>query len=158
MRLFLASFAFALFASCCAAADLSLVRVWPGYRSAESFERISEYFGKDEDVAARHILRSQPQERAGYYFLVRVKNDGAELTGVRFEIQLLCPSATTPKTFVFEASIPNGSTAFNLGLTGSDWTARPKEESVAWQVRVLSATGAELLKTQSFLWSQPDKK
>ena len=158
MRILLASLFFSLAASFCVAADLTLVRVWPGYRTSESFERISEYFGQEEDAAAQHILRTQPHERAGYYFLVRLKNDGSDLAGARFEIQVISPSATTAKTYVFESAVPRGSTAFNLGITGRDWTDKPKEESVAWQLRVLSASGAELLRTQSFLWSLPDKK
>lgn len=158
MRPLLFALVLLLSAASSAAASLTLVRVWPGYHTDESFERISEYFGKAEDVAASHIFRTQPDARTGYYFLVRVRNDEPELAKARFELQVISPSDTAAKTFVFESAIPNGSTAFNLGITGRDWSARPKEESVAWQLRVLSASGEELLRTQSYLWSQPDKK
>lgn len=158
MRILLSVFFALVAASLCAAADLTIVRVWPGYRDAESFERISEYFGKDENPAALHIHRTQPAERAGYYFLVRLKNTGAEIARARFEIQLITPFSTEPKTYTFDSAIPSGSHAFQLGLTGTDWPAKPKEESIAWQVRVLSASGEELVRTQSFLWSQPEKK
>jgi hypothetical protein len=140
------------------AAELTLVRVWPGYRTAESFENISEYFGKDEDPAAQHVLRTQKNERAGYYFLVRLKNKGVELTGARFELQLVTPFATEPHTYTFESNLLPGSHAFHLGLTGTDWPGRPKDESIAWKLRVLSSDGTELLQTQSFLWAQPERK
>lgn len=155
--LLLALLAFAA-ASLAHAADLTLVRVWPGYRTAESFERISEYFGKDEDPAALHLLRTQPAERAGYYFLVRLKNKGPALAGARFELQIVPPFATEPRTYVFESALPAGSHAFNLGLTGTDWPGQPKDEAIAWKLRVLAADGTELLQKQSFLWALPEKK
>lgn len=158
MRVFLTALLALVAASISAAADLAIVRVWPGYRAAESFERISEYFGKNEEPAAQHIIRTQPGERAGYYFLVRLKNENAEIAGARFELQIVTPFATAPKTFTFDSAIPQGSHAFHLGLTGTDWPGKPKDEAIAWQLRVLSSTGAELARTQSFLWSQPDKK
>jgi hypothetical protein len=145
-------------ATAVSAADLSLVRIRPSYRSAESFERISEYFVKEENGAEQHILRTQPAERAGYYFLVRIKNGGTALVGAKFEVKVISPDATEPTSYTFETAVPAGSTAYNLGITGSDWSGKPKEHSVAWQVRLLSATGEELLRTQSFLWSLPDKK
>ncbi|MFT3868359.1 MAG: hypothetical protein QM715_07665 [Nibricoccus sp.] len=140
------------------AAELSLVRVWPAYRPAESFERLSEYFGKNEDPAAHHILRTQPAERAGYYFLVRLKNKGAALAGTRFELQLITPFATELRSYTFAGDIPSGNHAFHLGLTGSDWPGKPKDESVAWKLRVLGSDGAELLQSQSYLWALPEKK
>jgi hypothetical protein len=158
MRALLTSLLVLAAATLGSAAEITIVRVWPGYRTAESFERISEYFGKDEAPAAQHILRSQPGERAGYYFLVRLKNKGAELAGVRFELQLVTPFATEPRTFTFDSNLPQGSQAFLLGLTGSDWPGKPKDESIAWKLRVLSLDGTELLQTQSYLWALPEKK
>jgi hypothetical protein len=157
MRAFFTAFFFLVAASLCAA-DLTIVRVWPGYHTAEEFERISEYFGHEEDVTGHHILRTKPEIRTGYYFLVRFKNDTAEISNARIELQLITPFAAEPKTYTFDSVIPKGNTAFHLGLTGTDWPGKPKDEAVAWQVRLLSATGTELAKTQSFLWAMPDKK
>jgi hypothetical protein len=158
MRALLTAFVFLVAATFCAAADLTIVRVWPGYRTAESFERIAEYFDKNEDTAAEHIIRTQPNTRAGYYFLVRLKNKTAEIPSARLELQIITPFSTDPKTYTFDRPIPKGSTAFNLGLTGADWPGKPKDEVVAWQIRLLTPTGTELAKTQSFLWTMPAKK
>lgn len=158
MRALVTTLFFLVAATLCTAADLSIVRVWPGYRDAESFERISEYFDKNEDADAQHIIRTQPDTRAGYYFLVRLKNTSAETSSIRIELQVITPFSTDPKTYTFDRPIPKGSTAFNLGLTGADWPGQPKDEVVAWQIRLLSPTGTELAKTQSFLWAQPAKK
>jgi hypothetical protein len=158
MRALLYTACLLLAASLCHAANPTIVRVWPGYRTDEEFERISEYFGHDEDVKGQHILRTKPETRAGYYFLVRLKNESAEISTARLELQIITPFSTQAKTYTFDSTVPHGSTAFNLGLTGADWPGKPKDEAVAWQVRLLSETGAELAKTQSFLWTMPDKK
>jgi hypothetical protein len=158
MRIFFIALFALVTASLCSAADLAIVRVWTGYRAAESFERISEYFGKKEDVVAEHVIRTQPNERSGYYFLVRLQNEDAEISGAHLELQLITPFSTETKSYTFDSAIPHGSHAFHLGLTGTDWPGKPKDEAVAWQLRILSATGTELGRTQSFLWSKPEKK
>jgi hypothetical protein len=145
-------------ASFLSAADLTIVRVWPGYRAVESFERISEYFGKDEDPGAQLIVRSHPADRAGYYFLLRVKNDGAAIGNARIELHIITPFSPDPKTHTFDCTLPAGSHALNLGLTGADWPGKPKDEVVAWQLRLLSSDGTELANAQSHLWAMPEKK
>ncbi|MFT3783966.1 MAG: hypothetical protein QM790_18295 [Nibricoccus sp.] len=158
MRLsFVALFAL-MTASLSYAADISIVRVWPAYRPAESFERISEYFGKDEDPATHHVFRTQATQRAGYYFLVRLKNAAIPVTGARVELNIVTPFSTETRTFNFTCDLPKGSQAFHFGLTGSDWPGEPKDEAVAWQVRVLNAEGAELAAAQSYLWATPPQK
>lgn len=134
------------------AADLSLVRVWTGYRSAESFERISEYFTGEENPGGRTILRSRPEARAGYYWLVRTR--AAAPAVVRLELDVLAPGAGAPRTFAFSSRLPAGSHVTLAGLTGADWPdadVRP----VAWRLRVLDAAGAELAREESFLWTAP---
>lgn len=158
MRFLLTALLFAASAALCAAADLTVVRVWPGFRTAESFERISEYFGKEERPAEKHIFRSQPNQRTGYYFLIRLKNTGSALPGAKLEIQVIDPISTTPKTYAFASEIVHGSEVYQVGITGNDWPGKAKEEAVAWQLRVLAADGTVLAHDQSFLWSQPDKK
>ncbi len=141
-----------------AAADLSAVRIWPAYRTADSFERISEFFDGKENTGGQTYLRSQPAVREGFYFLTRIKNPGTPLENVRVELSVITPASADPKVFAAfpAATIPTGSHVFQIGLTGADWpdaTTNP----VAWQLRLLSADGRELLKEQSFLWSLPAK-
>ena len=157
MRPFLTTLILLVTSSFCAAADLTIVRIWPGYRTAESFERISEYVGKDEDARNHFILRTQPDVRAGYYFLLRFKNTGAAITDAKIELQVITPFAPEPKTYNFSSTLAPGSHVLNLGLTGADWPGKPKDEVVAWKLRLLSPSGTELGKAQSYLWSLPDK-
>ncbi len=55
---------------------LTIKRVYTGWREAASFKRISEYFNGQENTHGEAMLRTQPGERGGFYFLVRVENPG----------------------------------------------------------------------------------
>jgi hypothetical protein len=137
------------------AASMSVVRVWPGYRTAESFERISEYLTGRENTGGQTVLRTQPAQHAGFYFLVRLKNPSAAVPGAVFELSVITPTSATPRVLTFATDLPAGERVFDCGLTGADWpdaTAHP----VAWKLVIRAPGGAELASTQSFLWSKPD--
>ena len=142
-----------------AAADLGILRVWPGYRSAESFDRISEYFNGQENTGGQTFLRTQPADRAGYYFFVRTKNRAAPVEAASVVVSVITPDSPHPKVFAnFPATaLPKGGHVFQIGLTGADWPDA-QLQPVAWQLRFLAADGTELLRHQSFLWSQPPAK
>jgi hypothetical protein len=148
-------FVLALFCAASArAADVNFVRVWPGYRTAGSFDRISEYLDGQENTGGETILRSQSAQRDGFYFLVRLKNTGDAIAGAGVELSVITPASATPRTLNFTADLPAGSHVFECGLTGADWpdaTAHP----VAWKIVIRAPGGAELASTQSFLWSKP---
>lgn len=154
-RLALASLSILLGFASARAADVSFVRVWPGYRPAESFDRISEYFTGRENPGGQTVLRSQPAERAGFYFLARIKNAGPAVAGATFKLDVITPASAAPRTFTFAADLPAGEQVFNLGLTGADWPGGAKARPVAWQLAVLAPGGAELVQTQSYLWEKP---
>ena len=144
-------------AASASAADLEIVRVFTDWRGAVSFHGLGEYFGGKEDSGGITILTTQPAERSGYYWLVRLKNKGARLPGSRFELQVISSSAPEPKTFSFPADIPLGGSVYQLGLTGPDWPGE-KSRPVAWQLRLLASDGSTLLVKESFLWELPKKK
>jgi hypothetical protein len=137
------------------AGDLAVVRVWPGYRTAESFERISEYLTGQENTSGQTVLRSQPAQHAGFYFLVRLKNANPAVAGAIFELSVITPTSATPRVLTFTADLPAGEHVFDCGLTGADWpdaSAHP----VAWKLVLRAPGGAELASMQSFMWSKPD--
>lgn len=157
MRFSLVALLLAALASPLSAADVQIARVWPGYRTAESFERISEYFTGRENSGRDIILRTQPSAREGFYFLTRLANRAAAIEGATFELSVISPTSALPRTHRFVANIPAGSRAFQLGLTGNDWPD-PQAEPVAWQVIVWGPDGTELARKHSFLWSKPETK
>ncbi len=135
------------------AADLKLVRIWPEWRTAESFTRISEYLGGPENTSGQTVLRSQPAERAGFYFLTRTETKSA-IAGARIELQVLLPGVEKSKTFSFAATLPAGSHVTLTGVTGKDWPGE-KTTPVAWHLAVITAEGTVLASEQSFLWAKP---
>lgn len=143
-------------ASLARATDVELLRVWPGWRDADSFERISEYFGGGENTGREIVLRTQPAARAGFYFLVRTKS-AAAVPAARFELSVIRPDAPEAKTFTFAAALPAKETVFQLGLTGADWPGGKDARPVAWKLAVLSAAGAVLAEQKSYLWEKPAK-
>ncbi len=136
------------------AADVELLRVWPGWQEAESFDRIAEYFGGGERSGRQSVLRTRPAVREGYYFLVRIKS-AQPVPAAKFEVQVIRPDATEPKTFTFAAAVPAKETVFQLGLTGPDWPGGAKVNPVAWKLAVLGADGQVLAEHKSFLWEKP---
>ena len=138
------------------AGDLEILRVWPGWRDAESFERIGEYFGRPENTGRETVLRTQPAERSGYYFLVRVKAAAAS-PGTRFALSVIRPDTPEPKTYVFPVERWDKENVFQLGLTGADWPEGKKAHPVAWKIALQDATGRVLAEHKSFLWEKPAK-
>lgn len=137
------------------AADVEFLRVWPGWREAESFERIGEYFGGRESSGREEVLRTQPGERAGYYFLVRVKNSAP--TAAKIAVSVIRPDAPAPKVYTFPVNLPAKETVFQLGLTGADWPQGKKANPVAWKIALLGPDDRVLAEHKSFLWEKPAK-
>ena len=102
------------------AAEIEFVRVWPSWREAESFDRISEYFTEKENTGGHTVLRTQPGARAGYYFLVRLKALATAPAGAKFVLNLITPTDPAAKAYTFSVSAAAGG-VFELGLTGADW-------------------------------------
>ena len=135
------------------AGELTIARVFTGWRDAASFKRISEYFDGKENTGGQLMLRTHADQRAGYYFLVRTANPGAPLA-VKFVLLLILPSEPKPRTFSFAADLRAGETVLNLGLTGADWPDA-KTNPVAWKLDVLAADGRVLATEKSYLWEKP---
>jgi hypothetical protein len=134
------------------ATEVEFVRIWPAWRTAESFDRISEYFDGQENTGRHTVLRSQPDTRAGYYFLVRTKTT-LNAADAKFVLQIIKPDAPQAKTYTFPVVLIGREVVFNLGLTGTDWPDR-KTHAVAWRLALVSGKGEELASRESFLWAK----
>jgi len=137
-------------------AEVEFVRVWPEWRDAVSFERVSEYFTGQENTGSQVVQRTHPETRAGFYFLARVKNAGTTLPNAKLVVSVIKPDSPRAQVYTFPVELPAGSTVFNLGLTGADW-AGSKAHPVAWKVEVVATDGRLLAAHKSFLWEKPDK-
>ena len=149
----LLAFLAALCAVTASAAELKIVRVYTGWRDAGSFKRISEYFTGRENSRDQVVIRTQPRERGGYYFLVRTDNRGAA-TEARIMLHVVTPASNVPREFAFRTTLPAGKTVFNLGLTGADWP-NAEVDAVAWRLEIFDPEGELLASEKSYLWEKP---
>jgi hypothetical protein len=140
----------------CLAADVEFLRVWPGWREAEAFDRISEYFGGAENTGRQLVLRTTQEARGGYYFLVRVKC-AMPVPAAAFELSVIRPDAPEPKVYRFAAALPARETVLQLGLTGKDWPGGENANPVAWKLALVGNDGRVLAEKKSFLWEKPAK-
>jgi hypothetical protein len=139
------------------AGDLTLARVFTGWRDAASFKRISEYFTGKENTGGEIVLRTHPGQRAGFYFLARLADNATPLK-VRFRVQWIAPGAPTLHTETFAAELPAGASVYQLGLTGPEWQD-PKSQPVAWHLQIVAADdGRVLAGEKSYLWEKPAAK
>ena len=153
VRLFLALLAAPLAAI---AAEVELVRIWPGWREAATWDSIPEYFGGPETHGTQIVLRTQPAVRDGFYFLVRTAAATARAS-VRIELDVVRPDSPEPKRYVFNPRLPGGEAVLQLGVTGSDWPGGKRAQPVAWRITLRGADNAVLAEHKSFLWEQPAK-
>jgi len=136
------------------AADVEFVRVWPGWHESDDFTRISEYFDNQENFSGREVRRTHPNDRAGFYFLARVRHPGVSLMGARFVLHIITPASPEAEEFSFPADVGPGENVFEIGLTGPDWAGR-RVHPVAWNLQLVAREGQPLAQTQSFLWEKP---
>lgn len=134
--------------------EVEFVRVWPQWHQADEFKRISEYFTGRENPGKREVRRSQPINRTGYYFIVRVRHRHTSLMGARFVLRVIAPDSPDTRKFTFPADVRPGEHLFELGLTGSDWLGE-KVHPVAWRLDLLAPDGHALAWHQSFMWEMP---
>lgn len=133
--------------------EVRIVRTYFGWREAASFKRISEYFNGKENTGDEIVLRTHPDQRGGYYFLVRLANGGAPVAA-RIVLHVVTPDTATPRVFTFNAALPGRVSVFDLGVTGDDWPG-PKINAVAWRLDLIDETGRTLATEKSYLWDKP---
>jgi hypothetical protein len=137
---------------------VAITHVDQRYIEDMDFRRISEYFTGQENTSGRLIERTDPQQRAGYYFIVSLAwHPHTTLpAGTQADVDYIRKDDPQPRHAHFTFSAPTGT--FNeilLGLTGTDWTDQDAT-MVAWKVTLKDAAGAVLADRQSFLWSLPE--
>ena len=139
------------------AADLKIVRVWPEWRDGKSFKRISEYFTGRENTGGQLVQRTDPGQRTGYYFLVRVENPAGPRS-VQARLRLILPDTPAEQATTFTVALRPGANVLNLGLTAPVWSD-PKHQPVAWLLQFVSPENdAVLASEKSYLWDKPAGK
>ena len=120
---------------------------------AQTFQRISEYFDGKENTCGRLILRTNPEQRTGYYFILSLVDSTEQLpSGSTFRLNYRVNGVRDDFNYTFYHSNSSiDSSEVWLGLTGYANLAEG-QSIVAWQITVNDPDGAVLAKRQSFLW------
>jgi hypothetical protein len=156
MRTLLASIALLSAVSAVHAADIKFKRVWPEWHDAESFQSLYEDHTGRELTGKWIVLRSQPDKRGGLYFVTRLENSGPQVGGATFVVRVITLESVDTKTYSFPSSVPGGTQIFEIGLTGTDWTA-PRVQPVAWELELDASDGRVLARQTSYLWEKPER-
>lgn len=122
------------------------------YIRAEDFSRISEFFTGKEPETDRIFVRSDPENRGGYYWIFPIHEEFAKLGVGEILLSVQVPGNPEIREFALTSSRPMDSgTTLWVGLTGEDW---PDAElrPIAWQIRILSPDGNILVQRESYLW------
>lgn len=158
MRSFCIALACLVLASCATTPDapiesVVIKEVKPRYIPAQNFKRIGEYLTGAEDTGRRILLRSQPDQRSGYYFILVLDTNIRQLPqGTQIIGEFYTPDSLEAKTYTYTlpSKRPKTKEVF-VGLTGSDW---PNSEAVpaAWKFTIKTPTGTILDTHKSYLW------
>lgn len=127
------------------------------YKPEQAFKRIAEYFGSPELKGRKIILRTDPENRAGLYFVVHLDEDADELpSGSSFEVSAVFPDSPKAKRFNFPLPEPTpGYRVVWIGLTGEDEPA-DDEAPVSWRVMIKGPQDEVITSKESFLWSKKE--
>ena len=159
MRFLITAIICSLFSGCVltpkqAVTSIEIKEIKPRYIETGQFKRISEYLTGKENIGDRVILRSHPENRAGYYFILVLDNDVRRLpNGTVLVGEFYTPHSLEKQTHEFTLPSQRASTEeIFVGLTGKDW---PKKDGVptAWRFTIKDANGNVLGEKQSYLWS-----
>lgn len=127
--------------------------VFPSYKNAESFKTLTSYFRAANRIDHRCVVRTQRDERSGFYFVIELAKRLKHLPeGAMVKLSVISPFAPTAQEYSFPIppQTPNKREIF-VGLTGSDWPD-PRATPLAWKAEILDASGETLTAQQSFLW------
>ncbi len=134
------------------AAEIELA--FTDYLKTGQFQRITEYFTGQERAGSRTLLRSNPEERSGLYFIIRLNEPLSSSAINEVEVELIRNDSGESEihTFLIESREGKGRWIY-CGLTGDDWPDE-KVMPLAWSVR-LKQNQREIALHRSFLHSLP---
>jgi hypothetical protein len=143
----------------CASAPKETIRsvtiqdIKPRYIEEQQFKRIGEYWSGGEVTGKRLILRSDPQSRSGFYFVLILDEKVRALpkgTTIQGEFYTAASPDIQSHTFTLPSDRPKTREIF-VGLTGADWPVRDAVPG-AWRFTIKTPNGDLLGQKQSYLW------
>lgn len=119
------------------------------------FQRVPEFFTGREYSASKLYCRSIPEQREGFYFVIKLAGEDEGLSdGACWVLDWITqtdPAARSKRIPVSQPGLLEDEVF--LGLTGSDWPD-PDLRPLAWRIRLLGPQNQTLVERKSFLWSK----
>ena len=128
-----------------------------GWKNAEDFMRISEYFSDRENTGSNCICRTDNKERSGLYLILGLDVGEKIPAGSKAMLRYFRPDKIGEQTaeFILPDFTSSISGEILLGLTGDAWPkTKKKARPSAWQLSVTAPDGTLLVYRQSYLWAQ----
>ena len=136
-------------------ADVELVVRNRAFFFDRDFKRIPDFFTGQEYSGSKVYHRSNPSEREGYFFVVKVNGLLPEIsTDAYWRLEWISP--LDPVSQTVKIPIKNleifGKEVF-IGLTGNNWPGQ-SVQPLAWRLCLMEKAEVVIAKSQSFLWSK----
>jgi hypothetical protein len=144
----------ALAAALSSASAVSIETAHTRWYEAGDIRPITGYFGAAlGGQRFRAVIASQPEQPAGQYFIVRLKDwQSAAIAGAR--MTLYASDSKEPAIREWEFGTRPLHNWLYLGLTGTDWPDAAVQP-LAWRIELIDADGRVLAEWKSFLWEMP---
>jgi hypothetical protein len=135
---------------------LNIERVGTEVRTDDDFKYISEWFGWKAAKESPLTLRTDPEHKAGIYFLLRWDKPIATLpSGSILKLEAYFTDSKELRVFEFPISeIKDKHKKLNLGLTNPEWNTQDPR-ALAWHI-LLIQDDKILAEYSSFLWEMPE--
>lgn len=134
--------------------SVEILEIHPEYMEESDFKRIREFLTGVEEQGNRTIVRSQPDQRRGFYFSLRLGHRVKHLPrGTRLIAEIFTPNQTELQRFDIALPAKRGNNRELLfGLSGTDWPFGYERVPAAWKFTLLDPNGKFLGSAQSYLW------
>ena len=123
---------------------------------AKTFYRISEFFTGRENTGRRVIVRSDPEQRGGLYFIVRFSESTEDFpVGLKLAVDYYTARSGKMKHQEFALPYPMKRTKnIFAGITQED--TEGLRLPIAWRVQLLREDGTVYSELKSYLWEMPE--
>jgi hypothetical protein len=140
----------------CNADNIEIENVKLRIIDAKAFSRISEYFTGRENQGRRIILRTDPEQRGGLYFIIRFSDSMKNLPrGLNLSLDYYAAGSGKLNHCGYEMPYPLKPTnKVFAGITSSDTIKLGIP--IAWRIQLLTQDGSIYSELKSYLWEMPD--
>ena len=121
------------------------------HQDEDSFKRISEHITGKENPGRYSIVRSDPDQRDGYYVALKLEDADQADQVASLHIQFVNPGSMEIQSRALSTESIKKKRVL-VGLTDTDW-AKTDRVPTAWKIEFLDTQGKTLFSSQSFLWS-----